>query len=113
MQQYEKLTTLIKPTVSRVANAGLLKAGEVCKRVKPTVKLACGVGCSFIASYHHAKACLSYKVKPKKNDPHPERTKQEFYHYDAAHKDYVYTEQWVTFLSEELQKPGQYKKVLA
>ena len=36
----------------------------------------------------------------------------EFCHYDAAHKDYVFTEQWVTFLIEEMKKPGQYQKVL-
>ena len=112
MQQYEKLTALIKPAVANVVNAGRLKAGDVCKRVEPVVRHACGKGVHFTASYHHAKACVYYKVRPKKGDPHPEKTKVEFCQYDAAHKDYVFTEQWVTFLIEEMKKPGQYKTVL-
>ena len=51
-------------------------------------------------------------MRPPKGDPHPEKTKVEFCQYDAAHKDYVFTEQWVTFLIEEMKKPGQYQKVL-
>jgi hypothetical protein len=112
MAQYEKRTALIKPAVSHVVNAGRLKAGDVCKRVEPVVKQACGKGCCFTASYHHAKACAFYKVRPKKGDPHPEKTRVEFCQYDAAHKDYVFTEQWVAFLIEEMKKPGQYQKVL-
>lgn len=112
MEQYEKLTALIKPAVTNVVNAGRLKAGDVCKRVEPVIREVCGKGAHFAASYHHAKACTFYKVRPPKGDAHPEKTKVEFCQYDMAHKDYVFTEQWVTFLVEEMKKPGQYRKVL-
>lgn len=112
MAEYEKLTALIKPTVSHVVNAGKFKAGDVCKRVEPVVRQSCGKQCHFSPSYHHALACQYYKVRPKKGDPHPEKTRVEFCQYDAAHKDYVFTEQWVTFLIEEMKKPGQYQKIL-
>jgi len=112
MAQYEKLAAIIKPSVSHVVNAGRLKAGDVCKRVEPVVKAACGKDRCFNASYHHALACEFYKIRPKKGDPHPEKTKVEMCQYDFAHKDYVYTEKWVTFLMEEMKKPGQYQKLL-
>jgi hypothetical protein len=112
MIQYDKLTALIKPAVSQVVNAGRFKAGDVCKRVEPVVKECYGKQCCFNASYHHALACQLYKVRPKKGDAQPEKTKVEFCQYDAAHKDYVYTEQWVMFLTEEMKKPGQYQNLL-
>ncbi|MCA9094382.1 MAG: DUF3644 domain-containing protein [Planctomycetaceae bacterium] len=112
MAQYMKLTSLIKPSVSHVLNAGRLKAGDVCKRVEPVVKAAIGKDRRFNPSYHHALACEFYKVRPKKGDMHPEKTNVEMCHYDAVHKDYVYTEKWVTFLIEQMKKPGEYQKLL-
>ncbi|MBA4190007.1 MAG: hypothetical protein C0467_18640 [Planctomycetaceae bacterium] len=96
--QYEKLAALLKPAIAQVANAGRLKASDVCKRVEPVVKQSCGKACCFAASYHHANACAFYAVRPRKGDPHPEKTRIEYCHYDAAHKDYAFSEQWVTFL---------------
>lgn len=112
MAQYDKLVALIKPTISQVANAGRLKAGDVCKRVLPVVQAVCGKDRCFNASYHHALACEFYKIRPKKTDPHPHKTNVEMCHYDDAHKDYVFTEKWVTFLIAEMKKPEQYQKLL-
>ena len=111
MQQYEKITALIKPAVTQVANAGCLKASGVCKKVEPVVQQVCGEDKRFVASYHHANACQFYKIRPKSGDKHPEKTDTRFCHYDAAHKDYVFTQQWVAFLKNELKKPGQYDKI--
>jgi hypothetical protein len=111
MEKYSQVTALIKPAVTQVANAGLLKAGDVCRRIEPLVKQAYGQQAKFSASYHHARACQFYRVRPPAGDPHPEKTNVQFCHYDAAHKDYVFTEQWVTFLKIELKKPGQYDKI--
>jgi hypothetical protein len=112
LDRYEKVVALIRPTVSQVANAGKLKAGDVCRRVEPIVKEACGRDCRFNPSYHHALACEHYKVRPKKGGPDPAKTKVDYCQYDAAHKDYVYTEQWVAFLIAEMKKPGVYQKML-
>lgn len=111
MEKYEQVTALIKPAVAQVANAGRLKAGDVCRKVEPIVKQICGKDAKFVASYHHARVCQFYKVRPASGDLHPEKTDARFCHYDAAHKDYVFTEQWVTFLKTELKKPGQYDKI--
>lgn len=111
MKQYEQITALIKPAVTQVANAGCLKAGDVCKKVEPVVKQVCGKDKKFVASYHHARACQFYKIRPKTGDKHPEKTDPRFCHYDAAHKDYVYTDQWVKFLIAEMRKPEQYEAI--
>ena len=112
MAKYEQVTALIKPAVAQVANAGRLKAGDVCKRVDPVVKEVCGKDKKFVASYHHARACQFYKVRPLASAADPEKTDTRFCHYDAAHRDYVYTEQWVRFLITEMKKPNQYSKIL-
>jgi hypothetical protein len=108
----DKIAALIKPSVVPVANAGKLKAGDVCKRVLPVVQEAIGKDMKFSSSYHHSWACIFYKIRPSKKSSKPEKTTTEFCQYDAAHKDYVYTEKWVTFLCEELRKPGQYNKII-
>jgi hypothetical protein len=112
MAQYEKIAALIKPSVTLVVNAGRLKASDVCKKVQPVVQAALGADRFFIASYHHALACEFYQIRPRKCDPHPEKTNSDMCQYDAAHRDYVYTERWVSFLCEEMKKPGQYQKIL-
>lgn len=66
----------------------------------------------FVPSYHHARACTYYKIRPRKNSPHPEKTNTRFCHYDAAHKDYVYTPQWAKFLINELREPGKLELIL-
>ena len=113
MEGFEKLTAIIRPTVSQVVNAGRLKAGDVCKRVQPVVKQVCGQAACFTASYHHAKACGYYKVRPQKGESNPERTKIEYCQYDAAHRDYVFTNQWAEFLIHEMRKPGRYEEIMS
>ena len=112
MEGFEKLTAIIRPTVSQVVNAGRLKAGDVCRKIQPVVKQICGQSACFAASYHHAKACEFYKVRPKKGEPNPEKTKLEYCQYDDAHKDYVFTNQWVDFLTHELKRPGRYDQIM-
>jgi len=112
MEGFEKLTAIIRPTVSQVVNAGRLKASDVCKRVEPLVKQICGQSACFAPSYHHAKACQFYEVRPKKGEPNPEKTKLEYCQYDDAHKDYVFTNQWVDFLTHELKQLGRYDQIM-
>jgi len=88
-----------------------LQSGRV-RKVQPVVKQICGQSACFIASYHHAKACEFYKVRPKKGEPSPEKTKIEYCQYDDAHKDYVFTNQWVDFLTDELKRPGRYDQIM-
>jgi hypothetical protein len=112
MEQYDKVTALIKPTHIQVANAGRLKAKDVCKRVEPVVKSVVGSNASFNPSFHHFRACIYYNIRPRTGATSPAKTNPEMCHYDDAHKDYVFTERWVAFLTDKLKQPGEYQRIL-
>ncbi len=112
MDHYERLVALIKPSVTAVANPGGLKPGDVCKSVEPVVKQHVGKGYKFSASYHHAKACLFYRIRPKRGSADKGKTNAKFCHFDEAHQDYVYTTAWRDHLIAEMKKRGQYQKML-
>lgn len=111
MNEYAKLTAIIKQGSVAVANPGKLKPGEICLAVQPIVETYVGAEKKFSASYHHVKACRFYKVRPVKGDD-PRKTNTKFCQYDEAHKDYIYTEEWKRFLMKEMAKPGQYDRIL-
>jgi len=113
MQQYEKIVAMIKPAAIPVANQGTMKPGDICKAVEPVVEAVVGNGTKFNASYHHAKACTFYKIRPQKGQGDPRKTIPAYCQYDDAHKDYVYTVAWRDFLIAEMKKPGQYLKIVA
>ncbi len=107
----EKLTALIKEKQVPVANKDRLKAGVVCEKVLFELR-AKGFKSKFVASYHHAAAVEFYKIRPSKDSKRPDKTITKYCVYDEAHGDYVYTVAWVEFLVEELQKEGQYERIL-
>jgi hypothetical protein len=108
-----RLQALVKPTVAEVANAGRLKAKDVCAAVEAYLQERIGPSARFSPSYHHAKAWAFYGVRPRKGAANPAATKRDFCHYDEAHQDYVYTTKWRDFLHEEVKKPGQLDRILA
>ena len=111
MERYEHLLALIRPTVTSVVNPGHLKPGEVCKAVETIVQQVVGPTAKFIASYHHVKACMFYKIRPQKGTD-PRKTSVQYCQYDEAHRDHVYTEEWKKFLMHEMRKPGQYERII-
>lgn len=101
MKTYEKLTTIIHEKNPPVSNKGLLKAGEAAEKVKKELTKFYGLKINF----HHnnlLKCCEYYEVRPKKGDKNKENTKTNFCKYDAAHDDYLYTNDWVNFLVKQL-----------
>jgi len=112
MKQYERVITMMKINQVAVANPGRLKPGDICKEIEPIVKKVVGPDKKFAASSHHVRACYFYKVRPKKGDGDPKKTDTRYCHYDEAHRDYVYTEEWLEFLKKEMAKLGQYEKVM-
>jgi Protein of unknown function (DUF3644) len=112
MEQYEKVVSLMKVNQIAVVNPGRLKPGEICKVIEPIVKQVCGSNKKFVASSHHVRACYFYKVRLKANESDPRKTDIRYCQYDDAHKDYVYTKEWLEFLKKEMLKPGQYEKIM-
>jgi Protein of unknown function (DUF3644) len=112
MEKYQKIVSLMKLSQVAVVNPGRLKPGDICKIIEPIVKQYCGSSKKFVASSHHVRACYFYEVRPKKGDADPRKTIIKYCQYDDAHKDYVYTKEWIEFLKKEIIKPGQYEKIM-
>ena len=111
MNALSHIVALIKPQQIPVANPGKLKPSNVCRVVQPAIQTALGDSRRFSASYHHARACDFFAVRPPKTAQDPRATRPEFCQYDEAHRDYVYTQKWVDFLKAELVKPGRYEEI--
>lgn len=106
--QYDKLVALIKQQKQLVPalNVNLLKPKQVCERVARTINKP------FTPSYHHVRAWRYWKVRPEADAQDPAATNSRYCVYDVAHKDYLYTEEWVQFLIAKLEKPGVYEQML-
>jgi len=89
----------------QVVNPGKFKAGEVAKEVQKKI------GKKFNASFHHAKACKLYKIRPleKKGDG----CLIEYCQFDEPHKDFVYTQAWIDLLVEKLTNNNEYCKLFS
>jgi Protein of unknown function (DUF3644) len=112
MEKYEKIVSLMKVNQIAVANPGKFKPGMICQIIEPIVKQVSGSNKKFTASSHHVKACYFYQVRPKKSEADPRKTNTQYCQYDDAHKDYIYTQEWLEFLKKEMHKPGQYEEIM-
>jgi len=106
MDQYEKIVALIKPKEVRVANLNLLKPGEVVSRV------AKALGKSF-NMHHHVVCYRHFNARPPKRAADPKACDSRYCIYDAAHRDYLYTEEWVEHLIKSLSDTNTYKFLVA
>lgn len=95
-KNYDKVTALIKDKVVRieVINPGKLKPTKVIINVSKSV--------DFKFTHHDHKCILSiFNIRPYKmpsGEGNPFETNTKYCHYDEAHGDYLYNEDWVNFL---------------
>ena len=59
----------------------------------------------------HTAAWQHYKVRPPAGATKAEATDGKYCVYDAAHKDYLYTDAWVEKLAKELANPAKFQEV--
>ncbi|WP_332452992.1 DUF3644 domain-containing protein [Chryseobacterium aquaticum] len=96
IEKYEKLTTIVKDKVLKVegSNVGKLKPGNLIQQLKDEN--------SIIINHNDHKCLLSiFKIRPFKDfceDYDPFETNTKYCHYDEAHRDYLYQENWKLFL---------------
>jgi Protein of unknown function (DUF3644) len=95
MKEYEKVVALIKPKEVLVINKGFLKPGQVAKKV------AAAIGKPFSTNLH-ASCWRHFNVRPPKGSSDPKACDTRFCVYDEAHRDYLYTEDWVKHLVNAL-----------
>ncbi len=88
------------------------KAGDVCKIVMERLKIIKGPNWKFTASSHHARSAKYFKIREGYKTNNPEKTKKEYCFYDPTFKQYIYTKQWIDFLSNQLKDYKTYKAIL-
>jgi len=98
---YNKITAVIKDKkiIQEAVNTKRYKPSQVINILRRYLKLDSNV--KFTASYHHVLLYKYYKVRPF-GDSDPFDTDTKYCFYDDTHDDYVYTREWIEFLSKEL-----------
>lgn len=96
---YEKITVLIKDKKVKVegSNVGKLKPSNVVDKIRLVL------GDKAINTSLHFKYCSIFNIRPSKDHPDPFETNTKYCHYDEAHNDYVYNDEWVNFLIHIIQ----------
>jgi len=108
MEKYKHLVTFIKEKekIVQVANQGKYKPGQVVKRVSKKLNKK-------FTQFMHSNCYKLYKVRPEKNSINPLDCNVNYCQYDVAHKDYIYTEDWINFLITELSDDTKYDALKA
>lgn len=108
----EKVVSLVKFKQVGVANAGLLRPAEVVRVVRERLG-GIADGRSSFTSGTHTLCWKHYNVRPRTGAANPELTNQKYCFFDRAHRDYLYTQQWVELLVERLSDPAERAAILA
>lgn len=87
-----------------------LRPKVVAEKVFEQIKSKMPEGWRFDAN-RHVPCWRYFKVRPPKNDPDPEKTDERFCRYNTAYRDYLYTDEWVAFLSNKLVNREEYKNI--
>lgn len=104
LERLEKLNILIKEKHIPIANLDLYKPKQVVTNVQLKILYKLSVA-------GHTAAWKYFKVRPAPGAAKPEITDSKYCVYDAAHKDYLYTESWIDKLIKELADPGVFETI--
>lgn len=100
--KYEKLTAIIKDKVIKIEaiNVGKLKPTKVLNDVNKSIS-------SKITHHDHKQILCIFKIRPYEdfcNDFDPFETNTNYCHYDEVHDDYLYKDEWISFLINLISK---------
>jgi hypothetical protein len=105
LARLEKLNVLIKEKHIPIANLDLYKPTQAVAKVQAQLPHK-----FTIAS--HTAAWQYFKVRPSGAATKPEVTDAKYCVYDAAHKDYLYTEAWVDKLVKDLADAREFQAII-
>ena len=105
LARLEKLNVLIKEKHIPIANLDLYKPTQVVTKAQAQLPHK-----FTIAS--HTAAWQYFKVRPGSAATKPEATDSKYCVYDAAHKDYLYTEAWVDKLVNDLANANEFQAIV-
>jgi hypothetical protein len=100
----ERRIAFIKEKRIQVANQGKFKPSQVSQQV------ASRIGKPFSISFH-TNAWKCYNVR--KPGCQADGCKTSYCQFDEPHKDYIYTQEWIDFLSNKLKDDAEYARVKA
>ena len=100
-ENYNKVTAIIKDKIIKqpVSNANMLKP----KDVRDAIKDKTGVE---ISQNNHTDLWKAFKVRPNTNSNSKFDTNTKYCIYDEPHNDYLYTSEWVEFVTSLVEKHG-------
>lgn len=98
---YQQICTIIKDriVVQQVLNADLLKPGAVIQAVEGKTGIK-------ISQNDHSLLWKAFQVRPVSTAESKFDTVSKFCIYDEPHNDYLYTDEWVAFIVNLLEKHG-------
>lgn len=98
-ENYKKITTIIKDKIvlRRVSNLNLLKPSGVIEEIKKTTGEEINLS-------NHTSLWKSFGIRPDNNSKSKFETDEKYCIYDEPHKDYLYTQQWVEFITRLITK---------
>jgi hypothetical protein len=105
LARLEKLNVLIKEKHIPIANLDLYKPTQIVTKVQGQLPHK-----FTIAS--HTAAWQYFKVRPAGAATKPEATDSKYCVYDAAHKDYLYTEAWADKLVKDLADATVFQAII-
>lgn len=100
-ENYSKVTAIIKDKIIKqsVSNANMLKP----KDVRNAVKDKTGID---ISQSNHTDLWKAFEIRPDTNSDSKFDTKLKYCIYDEPHNDYLYTSEWVEFISKLVMNYG-------
>jgi hypothetical protein len=103
--EIERAQTIIREKQVPVEDLGGLLPGQVATRMAQALN-------THFSITDHTECWRHFEVRPPTSSDHPERTKAAFCHYNAAFRQYVYTEAWVNFLVRKLADSDARREIL-
>lgn len=111
--KYSKLLGIIKEKhiIKEVVNAGKLKAGAVVDKVNAETEM------SDFSHFDNKCLCCIFSIRPyqESKEIDPFNTNSDYCHYDEAHDDYLYQEEWADYIIDLINDKGltkdQWKKM--
>jgi hypothetical protein len=77
----------------------------------PIAKLVSQATGTHFSVNNHTQAWHLYKIRPRKGAKQPDNTNKEFCIYHPAHKDYTYSEKWLSLLIEKVTNNAEFDKI--
>jgi hypothetical protein len=111
-KQLQAFAVMIKNKLVPIANLDTLSPSQVVKRVRDGLAKL-GKAHEKLNLTWHTRCWQCYRVRPSKDSTNPAQTATKYCIYDARHKDYGYTEEWVKFLIEEFKDDSKYEAIFA